>query len=224
MLDLYTKDRLELLLIFLPILANQTRGLDNIMKLNKKSCRFLVGGVGVLCLSLLFSGCAVRPHAYRTVGSVAQQYASYARENLQPNFRQAGVAYPPKQVAFLVYKRSKRLQLWARGNGSWRYIKTFSILAASGVPGPKLSNNDRQVPEGVYRIVEFNPDSRFDLSLELNYPNAFDRYHARLDHRYDLGNQIFIHGSHYSIGCIAIGNAAIPQLFVLAYLVGLGHV
>ncbi len=54
----------------------------------------------------------------------------------------------------------------------------------------------------------------------LNYPNSADRYYARLDHRHDLGDDIFIHGSDASIGCIPIGNKAIEQLFVLAYLVG----
>lgn len=51
-----------------------------------------------------------------------------------------------------------------------------------GGPGPKLHDrDDHQVPEGIYNIVGYNPDSRFDLSLMLNYPNAFDQYHPELD-------------------------------------------
>ncbi len=194
------------------------------MRYIKKCLTPIIGILGFTLVSFSLSGCATASHPYQSMGTVIHKYSSYAERNLEPDFRKAGVAYPPKQIALLAYKRTKRLQLWAKGDGSWRYIKTFPILAASGGPGPKLHNNDHQVPEGVYHIVAFNPDSRFDLSMELNYPNAFDRYHARLDHRYDLGDQIFIHGSHYSIGCIAIGNAAIPQLFVLADLVGLSNI
>lgn len=178
---------------------------------------------------LLFStsfltSCAIRQGQQQRTGILVSKYANYARENLQPNFQHAGIHYPPKQIVLLAYKRSRRLQLWARGKGTWRYIKTFPILAASGGSGPKLHNHDRQVPEGIYHIIEFNPNSHFHLSMELNYPNEFDRYHAQLDGRTDLGDNIFIHGSHYSIGCIAIGNDAINQLFVLSYLVGLGHI
>ncbi|WP_235378866.1 hypothetical protein [Candidatus Coxiella mudrowiae] len=69
-----------------------------------------------------------------------------------------------------------------RSSGRWHYIRSFSILAfSSGGPGPKLHDRDHQVPEGIYNIVGYNPDSRFDLSLMLNYPNAFDQYHAELD-------------------------------------------
>ena len=83
---------------------------------------------------------------------------------------------------------------------------------------------DRQVPEGIYRLEALNPDSRFDLSMELNYPNSEDQYHARMDGRSDLGGEIFIHGNKLSIGCIAIGDANIQQLFVLVYEVGMRNV
>lgn len=178
----------------------------------------------LLLTTAFFAGCTASHAHYQSMSTAVSQYTHFARENLQPDFRRAGVSYPPKRMALLAYKRSRRLQLWARDSGAWHYIKTFPILAASGGPGPKLHNHDHQVPEGIYNIVGFNPDSRFHLSMELNYPNSFDRYHAHLDRRTNLGNQIFIHGSHYSIGCIAIGNDAINQLFVLSYLVGLGHI
>lgn len=192
------------------------------MKQRKIATSFCV--ISLLLSCFFLTSCASPHRQYQSMGTAVTKYEHYAHENLQPSFRRAGVPYPPKQIALLAYKRSRRLQLWAKHDGSWRYIKTFPILAASGGPGPKLHNNDHQVPEGIYHIIEFNPDSRFHLSMELNYPNAFDRYHAHLDGRRNLGNQIFIHGSHYSIGCIAIGNNAINQLFVLSYLVGLQNI
>jgi murein L,D-transpeptidase YafK len=95
-----------------------------------------------------------------------------------------------------------------------RLLKTFPILAQSGNPGPKHQEGDLQVPEGVYRIAVFNPESRFHLSLGLNYPNEADR--ARVDSR-KPGGDIYIHGSAVSIGCLAMGDEAIEQIFLLAY-------
>ena len=54
-------------------------------------------------------------------------------------------------------------------------ICVYPVLGASGVLGPKLKEGDRQVPEGVYRVPELNPNSDFHLSLRLDYPNEFDR-------------------------------------------------
>jgi murein L,D-transpeptidase YafK len=95
------------------------------------------------------------------------------------------------------------------------------MLAASGKPGPKLAEGDLQVPEGLYRIESLNPNSSYHLSLRLDYPNEFDRDRAHEDGRIRLGGDIMIHGSNVSIGCIAIGDAAIEEVFVLA--AGIGH-
>ncbi|PNT88747.1 L,D-transpeptidase family protein [Coxiella burnetii] len=178
-----------------------------------------------ILLTLTFTGCASIHHGpQRSMSSAISKYLGYAFKNLGLYFKRAGVSYPPKDISLLVFKNSHRVQLWAKDRGPWRYIRSFPILASSGGPGPKLHDGDHQVPEGVYKIVGFNPASRFDLSLMLNYPNSADRYYARLDHRHDLGDDIFIHGSDASIGCIPIGNKAIEQLFVLAYLVGERHI
>lgn len=56
----------------------------------------------------------------------------------------------------------------------------------------------------------------FYLSLRVSYPNAFDRERGRIDRRENLGSDIMIHGSDVSIGCVAIGNEAIAEVFHLA--------
>jgi murein L,D-transpeptidase YafK len=47
-------------------------------------------------------------------------------------------------------------------------VRAYPIQAASGVPGPKLKEGDRQVPEGIYRLVLLNPNSRYHVSLRLD--------------------------------------------------------
>lgn len=152
----------------------------------------------------------------RTVADVVEKYGSAARARLKPKFMKAGAAYPPKQIALLVFKREGRVALWARDAQRWRFVRDYPILAASGHAGPKLRQGDYQVPEGVYRIEWLNPNSSYHLSMKVNYPNAFDRSMAQRDRRTNLGGDIFIHGKDVSIGCVALGDPAIEELFTLA--------
>jgi hypothetical protein len=72
----------------------------------------------------------------------------------------------------------------------------------------------------LYRIEGLNPNSTYHLSLKLNYPNDFDLKHAAIEGRSNPGSNIFIHGKAVSIGCLAMGDATIEELFVLAADVG----
>jgi murein L,D-transpeptidase YafK len=90
--------------------------------------------------------------------------------------------------------------------------------------GPKLQEGDNQVPEGLYRIESLNPNSAFHLALRTNYPNAFDREKARHDGRIYPGSDIMIHGSTASIGCLAMGNPAAEELFVLTAGTGIENI
>jgi hypothetical protein len=159
-----------------------------------------------------------------SVASVVAELGPRVRIHWAPYLRAAGLAYPPPELALLAFKRERRLEVWGRADGPWTRIDALPILAASGVAGPKLREGDRQVPEGMYRVVAFNPQSRFHLSMLLDYPNADDVAEAEIEGRTDLGNEIFIHGGAVSVGCLAIGDWAIENLFVLVADVGLEHV
>lgn len=73
-------------------------------------------------------------------------------------------------------------------------------------------------------MTDLNPNSRYHLSIKLDYPSERDRKRAASDGRTDLGGEIFIHGSNVSIGCIAIGDEAIEEVFCLVAAVGLERV
>lgn len=92
---------------------------------------------------------------------------------------------------------------------------TFAICAI-GYLGPKREQGDCRTPFGVYKIVHFNPHSRFHLSLGINYPNAGDRIRAKLSGVRNPGGDIYIHGACASVGCIAIGNEGIAKLYGIA--------
>ncbi|GAL03500.1 glutamate synthase [NADPH] large chain [Photobacterium aphoticum] len=174
----------------------------------------------------------------QTVADVVDKYGESAESRLKTAFDDAGMAYPPKEIALLAVKAEKRVELWAKAesmaeesvkqddgeaNVAWQRVKQYDVLAASGELGPKLREGDKQVPEGIYRIIGLNPNSAYHLSMKLNYPNAFDSQWAEKEGRTEPGTNIFIHGKAVSVGCLAMGDPAIEELFVLVNTIGQGN-
>lgn len=158
-----------------------------------------------------------------TVEQRVEQFRSSFDQRLRPELLRAGITGLPASVTLVFLKDKRTLELWAERAGAMVFVKEYAVTAASGTPGPKLREGDFQVPEGIYRIEALNPNSKFHLSLRLNYPNEFDRARAREDGRGQLGGDIMIHGNRVSIGCIAIGDEGIEELFLLAALTDWGR-
>jgi hypothetical protein len=161
----------------------------------------------------------------KTVEDRVAEYGKSVHGRLEPRFREIGIAYPPKSMTLVGLKQERILEVWvAPEAGEMRLLKRYPVLAASGRLGPKLKQGDEQVPEGLYRIESLNPNSLFHLSLRVNYPNAFDRAKGAQDGRTHLGSDIMIHGDAVSVGCIAIGDEAAEELFVLAAETGVDKI
>lgn len=152
----------------------------------------------------------------RTEQEVVADLAVALDARWQERCAAAGVAYPPRHLALVAFKQEQRLEAWADG----RRIAAYPFTGSSGGPGPKLRAGDGQIPEGIYAVEGLNPNSRFHLSIRLDYPNDFDRRMAAREHREELGDDIFIHGGSASVGCIPIGDDAIEELFLLVHRTG----
>jgi len=116
-------------------------------------------------------------------------------------------------VFIRIFKKSRELEIWVR-NGTtqkFQHFKTWPIAAMSGNLGPKLKEGDFQAPEGFYFVKrsQMNPQSRFHLSFNLGYPNTYDRAHHR------TGSALMVHGNHVSIGCFAMTDPVIEDLYTL---------
>ncbi len=112
-----------------------------------------------------------------------------------------------------IFKQSSELELWIKGPGPRYYLfKTYEICDYSGGLGPKLQTGDKQSPEGVYHVDanSFNPNSRFHLSFDLGYPNAYDAMQGR------TGNYLMVHGQCESVGCYAMTNKFIEEIYFIA--------
>ncbi len=161
-----------------------------------------------------------------TLSSVYKKYGVQAESRLIPYFKKASVVYPPTKIKLLVMKAERSIELWAKGAGDSQFkkIRHFQVKAASGQAGPKLREGDRQVPEGIYKIIALNPNSSYHLSMMLNYPNKFDKKQAIKEGRLYPGTNIFIHGKALSVGCLAMGDVAIEELFALVYKSGIKNI
>ncbi len=173
----------------------------------------------------VFVAVVQRVRGRATVSDRVRQYGAVVAQRLAPAFRAAGVPYPPAAVVLIGLKEERLLQVWVSDDReSYTHLKDYPVLGASGGPGPKLKEGDNQVPEGLYRIESLNPNSMFHLSLRLNYPNPFDRERGREDGRIELGTDIMIHGNDCSAGCLAMGDEAAEDLFVLAAETGIDNI
>ena len=178
-----------------------------------------LSGYAVARLRALFRSRADGPE---TVQSRLRQFGPSVARRLSPDFQRAGVLYPPARIALVAFKQERQLEVYgASQSGPLRFIRTYPIKAASGDLGPKLQEGDGQVPEGLYCLEYLNPNSAYHLSMKINYPNEFDRARGIVDGRLQLGGDIMIHGKSISVGCLAMGDAAAEDLFVLAALTGI---
>ena len=186
-----------------------------------------IGAIGAGALVLKF----LRPAALgaATVADRLAEHGPGVDARLAGTLADLGLppTQPGTQIALVAFKAERELRLYAHAgaqttNTPWRLVKVYPILAASGKAGPKLREGDKQVPEGVYRVESLNPNSRFHLALRVAYPSRDDVVMAKADSRdvNTLGGDIMIHGGAASIGCLAMGDEAIEELFVVSARAG----
>ncbi|MEW6710939.1 MAG: L,D-transpeptidase family protein [Candidatus Riflebacteria bacterium] len=165
-------------------------------------------------------------NARKTLEERLAELKPVVEPRLKEYFSLENLQYPPEAMIFAAFKEEKALEVYVKDKrtGKFAMLKTYPLLAASGHPGPKLREGDRQVPEGVYLVDFLNPNSLYHLALKLNYPNEFDHRKAQSDGRFSPGSNIMIHGNQVSNGCLAIGDGPIEDLFLLAAKTGIDKI
>ena len=145
----------------------------------------------------------------------AQGRAERAAERVRPALERDLAAVELEfgaPVLLRLFKLEKTLELWLRGADE-RFVlfRSYPICTFSGTLGPKQKVGDLQAPEGFYTVArgQLNPASSYHLSFNLGYPNAFDRAHGR------TGSLLMVHGNCVSIGCYAMGDEAIEEIYTL---------
>ena len=148
------------------------------------------------------------PYLGRTAGIAEIRTAQ--RGFLTPVLEEAGFAFGAP-VYVRIFKEDSELELWLQRGDDFALWKTYPICNFSGALGPKLKEGDRQSPEGFYRVGlgSLNPNSSYHLSFNLGFPNPYDRAKSR------TGSFLMVHGDCLSIGCYAMTDPAIEQIYVL---------
>ncbi len=114
-------------------------------------------------------------------------------------------------VFIRIVKESWLLELWVQHSGTWQVLKTYPIAGMSGTLGPKQQEGDEQAPEGFYDVVpsRMHPNSNYHLAFNIGYPNDYDRSLGR------TGSFIMVHGSDASLGCFAMTDEGIEEIYTM---------
>jgi murein L,D-transpeptidase YafK len=131
--------------------------------------------------------------------------------DLEQDLKQIGCEFG-SPIFIRIFKESSELEVWVEADSCFRLFQTYPICSFSGRLGPKRRHGDRQAPEGFYYVspVRMNPHSRHHLAFDLGYPNAHDRLQGW------TGSALMVHGRCASVGCYAMTNAFIEEIFALA--------
>lgn len=117
-------------------------------------------------------------------------------------------------ILIRIFKQDSTLEVWKETrSGRYGLLKAYPICHFSGRLGPKKAEGDHQAPEGFYTVGpgQMNPHSREYLSFNVGYPNDYDRSFGR------TGDSLMVHGGCRSVGCYAMTNELIEEIFALAH-------
>jgi murein L,D-transpeptidase YafK len=116
-----------------------------------------------------------------------------------------------RPVFIRIVKETSELEVWMQREAQWVHFQTYPVCKWSGTLGPKLREGDGQSPEGFYKVTRaaLNPNSSYHLSFNLGFPNAYDRAHGR------TGSFLMVHGDCVSIGCYAMRDKGIEDIYGL---------
>jgi len=128
--------------------------------------------------------------------------------NLDDRLKAAGLSLG-QPILLRIFKREFELEIWMRKGERFQHFATYPICLWSGRLGPKLRQGDRQAPEGFYAVssASLNPQSRWHRSFNLGFPNLLDRTHGR------TGSYLMVHGGCSSVGCYAMTNDVIDEIW-----------
>ncbi len=142
--------------------------------------------------------------------SVAEQTVQRVKPALVTALKEKKLAYG-NPVFIRIFKSEKVLEVWVKQNDKFVLFHSYPICTFSGQLGPKIKEGDGQSPEGFYRVGldQLNPYSSYHLAFNLGYPNAYDRANGR------TGNYLMVHGNCVSIGCYAMGDENIEEIYTL---------
>ncbi|MFZ1105900.1 MAG: murein L,D-transpeptidase family protein [Hyphomicrobiaceae bacterium] len=154
---------------------------------------------------------AEEEQAYGKLGTAHQPVHVSAEDGLDQRLAARGMKIG-SPLMIRIFKAEAELEVWMKAGERFELLATYPICNWAGTLGPKLSEGDRQSPEGLYAIGrrQLHSSARWRRSLDIGYPNAFDRGHAR------TGSSVLVHGGCTSTGCFAMTDQVMAEVFRLS--------
>ncbi|NLC09038.1 MAG: L,D-transpeptidase family protein [Gammaproteobacteria bacterium] len=123
----------------------------------------------------------------------------------------------------LVIKSERQLHLMHRGE----IVKTYKVSLGKK-DGAKSYEGDLRTPEGIYWLDWRKPSERYNLAINISYPNEQDRERAQQLGK-NPGSMIMLHGTpndeeypewffsslNWTEGCIALTNDDMQEVWSL---------
>lgn len=142
----------------------------------------------------------------------ADNLMAQTKPKIQQELRDKGFALG-QPIFVRIFKLPGTLELWMNKGRGFELFKSYRVCNYSGFPGPKVNEGDWQSPEGFYKVSakQMKPNSQYHLAFDVGYPNDFDAAQNR------SGSLIMVHGDCQSVGCFAMTDSRIEEIYLLAH-------
>lgn len=117
------------------------------------------------------------------------------------------------RIYLRIFKQTDEFEVWAKKGNKYALFKRYDICYYSGGLGTKTKMGDGKSPEGFYTITakQLNPVSNYHLAINIGYPNQLEKQKGY------TGDAIMVHGNCASIGCYAMTDTRIEEIYTLVY-------
>jgi murein L,D-transpeptidase YafK len=114
-------------------------------------------------------------------------------------------------VMIRIFKVESELELWMRSGDRFVLFATYPVCHWSGTIGPKIREGDKQAPEGFYSVAlkQTRLVGQWRRAFNVGFPNPLDQLQSR------TGSNILVHGGCSSVGCFAMTNPVMDEIFHL---------
>lgn len=167
----------------------------------------------VACRTVILAGLALSLTSCQDVfDDVSRKANAPVPKKLVASMKAQGMALT-SPIMLRIFKEENVLEVWKRKDtGRYALLTSYEICKWSGKLGPKFKEGDRQAPEGFYRVNkhQMNPNSKYHLSFNMGFPNAYDRSHGR------TGSHLMIHGACSSAGCYSMTDEYVEEIYAMA--------
>ncbi len=167
----------------------------------------------ILIIQISISAQAQNALANAQKDAVVKKHAEHLSKGLKAKGLSLG-----NQVFFRIIKEAEGydsgcLEVWVQENNkpNFKLFKTYAICTFSGGLGTKTKQGDGKTPEGFYYVTpnRINQYSSYHRAFNIGYPNKYERLKSY------TGNYIMVHGACCSIGCIAMSDKNIEEIWTL---------